>query len=61
MPLLVSQSLLYSFVSYLANAGFVYTTIKNYVSTMGYLQISRDLPELRATPMSKLALAELGI
>ena len=60
-PLPVSQSLLCSFVSYLANAGLAYTTIKTYLSTIRHLQISRDLPEPRATPIPKLALVEQGI
>ena len=60
-PLSASQSLLCSFVSYLANAGLACTTIRTYVSAIRHLQISRDLPEPRATPMPKLALVERGI
>ena len=60
-PLPVSQSLLCAFVSYLANVGLAYTTIKTYVSAIRHLQIARDLPEPRAMPMPKLALVERGI
>ena len=60
-PLPVSQSLLCSYISHLANSGLAYGTIKTYLAAVRHLQISRDLPEPRAEPMPKLALVQRGI
>ena len=60
-PLPVSQSLLCSYISHLANSGLAYSTIKTYLAAVRYLQISNDLPEPRAVPMPKLSLVERGI
>ena len=57
----VSQSLLRPYISHLANSGLAYGTIKTYLATIRYLQISWDFPELRAEPMPKLALVQRGI
>ena len=60
-PLPVSQSLLCSYISHLANSGLAYSTIKTYLAAVRYLQISNDLPEPRTVPMPKLSLVERGI
>ena len=60
-PLPVSQSLLCSYISHLANSGLAYGTIKTYLAAIRYLQISQDLPEPRADPMPKLSLVQRGI
>ena len=60
-PLPVSQSLSYSYISHLANSGLAYSTIKTYLAAVRHLQISNDLPEPRAVPMTKLGLVERGI
>ena len=60
-PLPVSQSVLCMFISYLADSGLAYGTIKTYLAAVRYLQISMGLPEPRAAPMPKLALVERGI
>ena len=60
-PLPVSQSVLCSYISHLANSGLAYGTIRTYLAAIRYLQISRDLPEPRAEPMPKLALVQRGI
>ena len=60
-PLPVSQTTLCSFVSYLANRGLAHATIKTYLAALRHLQVSKDLPEPRATPMPKLAVVERGI
>ena len=57
----MSQSLLCSYISHLANYGLAYGTIKTYLAAVRHLQISRDLPEPRAEPMPKLALVQRGI
>ena len=41
-PLPVSQSLLRSYISHLANSGVAYGTIKTYLAVIRYLQISQD-------------------
>ena len=60
-PLPVSQSLLCSYISHLANSGLAFGTIKTYLAAIRYLQISQDLPEPRADPMPKLSLVQRGI
>ena len=60
-PLPVSQSLLCSYISHLANSGLAYSTIKTYLAAVRYLQISNDLPEPRTVPMPKLSVVERGI
>ena len=60
-PLPVSQSVLCLFITYLANLGLAYGTIRTYLAAIRYLHISRDLPERRSTPMPKLSLVERGI
>ena len=60
-PLPVSQLLLCSYISHLANSGLAYSTIKTYLAAVRYLQISNDLPEPRTVPMPKLSLVERGI
>ena len=60
-PLPVSQSVLCLFITYLANLGLAYGTIKTYLAAIRYLHISRDLPEPRSIPMPKLSLVERGI
>ena len=57
----VSQSLLCSYISHLANSGLAFGTIKTYLAAIRYLQISQDLPEPRADPMPKLSLVQRGI
>ena len=57
----MSQSLLCSYISHLANSGLAYGTIKTYLAAVRHLQISRDLPEPRAEPMPKLVLVQRGI
>ena len=60
-PLPVSQSLLCSYVVYLAQLGLCYSTIKTYLSAVRYLQITNDMPEPRADPMPKLKMVETGV
>ena len=60
-PLPISQSLLCSYISHLANSGLAYGTIKTYLAAVRYLQISNDLLEPQAVPMPKLSLVERGI
>ena len=60
-PLPVSQSLLCSFISYLAKAGQAYSTIKMYLSAIRHLHIANGLPEPRSRPMPKLELVERSI
>ena len=44
-PLPVSQSLLCLFISFLANNGLSYGTIKAYLSAVRYMHIANDYPE----------------
>ena len=60
-PLPVSQSLLCSYVVYLARSGLCCSTIRTYLSAIRYLQISRDLPEPRTELMPKLKMIETGV
>ena len=60
-PLPVSVSVLYSYISHLANSGLSYSTIKTYLSAIRYLQIANDFLEPRVVPMPKLNLVERGI
>ena len=53
-PLPISQSLLCSYISHLANSGLAYGTIKTYLAAVRYLQISNDLLEPLPVPMPKL-------
>lgn len=57
----VSQSLLCSYITYLAKSGLVYSSVKTYLSAVRHLQISHGLtaPDLAAMP--KLSFMEGGI
>ena len=60
-PLPVSQPLLCLFISFLANNGLSYGTIKTYLSAVRYLHIANDYPEPEVALMPKLKLVERGI
>ena len=57
----MSQSLLCSHISHLANFGLAIGTIKTYLAAIRYLQISQDLLEPRTDPMLNLSLVQRGI
>ena len=56
----VSQSLLCSYISHLANSGLAYGTIKTYLAAIRYLQISQDFPDEDLCPVVTL-LAYLAV
>ena len=60
-PLPVTQSLLCSYISYLAQSGLAYASIKTYLSAIRHLQISNGLSAPDLASMPKLALVERGI
>ena len=60
-PLPVSQSLLCSYITYLAKSGLAYSSIKTYLSAVRYFQVSYGLAAPDRVAMPKLSLVERGI